>query len=255
MVNVNYLRRKDMNDIELIKAEIERMHQEAVLAACGNDTDWLRSRIATCVDILAFIDSLPDEASYDTQNYAPTPSVSIDDVARVQFASHAHVFDRKRKAVFDWEQFKEVAGIFYGFGKRDSLPDETCKDSLQVLETCKEDTDSFASLEEAANDSWVLYEYRETPQGLYSSCYLDGFIAGAKWQANQLLKGSPLPEDTVLFQKGVEEGKRLMMEDAVEGEIGYWNQRGLSIRFDKSLEKLGYDMDTKVKIIIIKDND
>ena len=124
MVNVNYLRRKDMNDIELIKAEIERMHQEAVLAACGNDTDWLRSRIATCVDILAFIDSLPDEASYDTQNYAPTPSVSIDDVARVQFASHAHVFDRKRKAVFDWEQFKEVAGIFYGFGKRDSLPED-----------------------------------------------------------------------------------------------------------------------------------
>ena len=134
----------------------------------------------------------------------------------------------------------------------DSLPEETCKDSLQVPETCKENTDSFTSLEEAANDSWVLYEYRDTPQGLYSSCYRDGFIAGAEWQANQLLKGSPLPEDTVLFQKGVEEGKRLMMEEAVEGEIGYWNQRGLSIRLDQSLERLGYDEDTKVKIIIVK---
>ena len=48
-----------MSDIELIKAEIVRMHQEAVLAACGNHTDWLQSRIGTCVDILAFIDSLP----------------------------------------------------------------------------------------------------------------------------------------------------------------------------------------------------
>lgn len=38
-------------------------------------------------------------------------------------------------------------------------------------------------------------------------------------------------------------------------EIGYWNQRGLSIRLDKSLERLGYDMDTKVKVIVIKQND
>ena len=39
------------------------------------------------------------------------------------------------------------------------------------------------------------------------------FKAGAEWQA----KRSPLPEDTLIFKKGVEEGKRLMMEDAVEG--------------------------------------
>lgn len=41
------------------------------------------------------------------------------------------------------------------------------------------------TLEEAAEDSWALYEYRETPQGLYSSCYQDGFIAGAEWQKKQ----------------------------------------------------------------------
>jgi hypothetical protein len=51
----------EKRNIEKIRQEIERMHQQAVLAACGNDTDWLRSRIATCVDILAFIDSLPEE--------------------------------------------------------------------------------------------------------------------------------------------------------------------------------------------------
>ena len=37
----------------------------------------------------------------------------------------------------------------------------------------------------------------------------DAFIAGAKWQAEH----TPLPEDTVLFNKGVEEGKRLMIEE------------------------------------------
>lgn len=29
----------------------------------------------------------------------------------------------------------------------DSLPDETCEDSLQAPETCKENTDSFTSLD------------------------------------------------------------------------------------------------------------
>lgn len=138
---------------------------------------------------------------------------------------------------------------------------EICKDSLQVPETCKENMDSFTSLEEAAE------EYRreslkksvipqiDGPVSEYIGSIKAAYIAGAKWQANQFLKGSPLPEDTVLFQKGIEEGKRLMMEEAVEGEIGYWNQRGLSIRLDKSLERLGYDMDTKVKIVIVKQDD
>ena len=81
-------------------------------------------------------------------------------------------------------------------------------------------------LNKAAEDSWALYEYREHPQGLYASCYQDGFIAGAKWAMEQ----------------GV----------VADGEIGYWNQTGLSILLDKSLEKLGFDMDEKVIIQIRK---
>ena len=71
------------------------------------------------VSLLSFLSTLESETAYDTRQYTPRPSVDIEDVARVQFASHAKVFDKKRKAVFDWEQFKEVAGIFYGFGKKD----------------------------------------------------------------------------------------------------------------------------------------
>ena len=41
-------------------------------------------------------------------------------------------------------------------------------------------------LEEAAEESWVDYEYREHPKGLYYTCYIDGFKAGAKWQLNKL---------------------------------------------------------------------
>ena len=82
--------------------------------------------------------------------------------------------------------------------------------------------------------------------------YRDGFIAGAKWQ-----KAKDDEETADLFtivaldaaQRAREE---LVMKYAVEGEIGYWNQSGLSIRLDQSLERLGYDMDTKVKIIIVK---
>lgn len=49
--------------------------------------------------------------------------------------------------------------------------------------------------------------------------------------------------------------KEQMMNGAVDGEIGYWNQRGLSIRLDQSLEKLGYGEDTEVKVIIVKQDD
>lgn len=47
--------------IEKLKAEIERMHQEAVISAVGNETEWLRSRIATCVDVLSFLSDLEKE--------------------------------------------------------------------------------------------------------------------------------------------------------------------------------------------------
>lgn len=42
-----------------------------------------------------------------------------------------------------------------------------------------------SNLDEAAEDSWSVYEYRESPRGLYSTCYVDGFKAGAEWLARQ----------------------------------------------------------------------
>lgn len=48
-------------DKETIYSEIERIRSEAVMASFGNETYWLRSRVATCVDILAFLDTLPEQ--------------------------------------------------------------------------------------------------------------------------------------------------------------------------------------------------
>lgn len=49
-----------MTTIDKIRAEIMRMHQEAVGLAIGNQTDWLKSRVATCVDLLSFLDTLDE---------------------------------------------------------------------------------------------------------------------------------------------------------------------------------------------------
>lgn len=125
-----------------------------------------------------------------------------------------------------------------------SLPDEKHSDDLEEAAEEYADKHGFRVPYDGSNNYYDDVDVNASKEG---------FIAGAEWQREQLLKGSPLPEDTVLFHKGVEEGKRLMMKDAVEGEIGYWNQRGLSIRLDQSLEKLGYGEDTKVKIIIVKE--
>ena len=103
-----------MTIIEQIKAEIERQIKDPQEHCYGvSSVNKLR-------ELLSFLDTLESETTYDTQQYTPRPSVGIEDVARVQFASHAKVFDKKRKAVFDWEQFKDIASVFYGFGKKDT---------------------------------------------------------------------------------------------------------------------------------------
>ena len=50
---------------EQIRAEIERIRSEAVMASFGNETSWLRSRVATCVDILSFLDTIPEQPVSD----------------------------------------------------------------------------------------------------------------------------------------------------------------------------------------------
>lgn len=56
------------------------------------------------------------------------------------------------------------------------------EDLLSFLDTLPDEPVSDChDLKEAAENSWVDYEYREDPRGLYSSCYIDGFKDGAEW--------------------------------------------------------------------------
>ena len=83
----------------------------------------------------------------------------------------------------------------------DSLPEEKCK----------ENTDSFTNLEEAAEEyaySWRKEGNKEVRE-LFPKAAYRAFIARAEWQKEQM----PMPEDTALFQKGVEEGRRLEKDD------------------------------------------
>ena len=155
-----------MSNIDKIKAEIERRKKRWMY----DDLPIAMGRYYEDRDLLAFIDSLPEDAScvYDTNKLTPTPSVNIGDVARVQFASHAKVFDKKRKAVFDWEQFKEVVGIFYGFGKKNSLPEEKPSEDLEEAA----DNHIRQVVDAAGHPGWDW-----TTQDV-----VDAFIAGARWQ-------------------------------------------------------------------------
>lgn len=64
-----------------------------------------------------------------------------------------------------------------------------------------------------------------------------GFIAGYKYRAEH----TPLPEDTVLFNKGVEEGKRLMMEEMSECFAQLKQVQSESINMSAVREQLAYN--------------
>ena len=86
----------------------------------------------------------------------------------------------------------------------------------------------------------------------------EAFKAEAEWQARQLLKSSPLPEDTVIFQKGVEEGERLIMEGAVEGEVYKFGEIAY-VKEHNNAELTKYlsqfNNGDKVKIIVVHETD
>lgn len=75
------------------------------------------------------------------------------------------------------------------------------EEKTYISEDLEEAAEEYASRYDAWNDDQDIAEY--------------AFKAGAEWQKKQI----PMPEDTVIFQKGVEEGKRLMMEESYEEKV------------------------------------
>ena len=135
----------------------------------------------------------------------------IGDVARVQFASHAKVFDKKRKAVFDWEQFKEIVSIFYGFGKKDPSDTLESEKPNNLEELVNEELEDCLELNEAAGE----YERNNRCSVLGNVDIIDAFIAGAEWQKDKDTEAVIVAEDRG-FLKGADWARAEMMEGAVE---------------------------------------
>ena len=88
------------------------------------------------------------------------------------------------------EDIKQICQIYDNFrSERDAATIAYNSDDTfweHILATYNLSQPSLPSnLDEAAEDSWAVYEYRESPRGLYSTCYVDGFKAGAEWMAGQ----------------------------------------------------------------------
>lgn len=83
------------------------------------------------------------------------------------------------------------------------------------------------------------------------SAYEVGYIEGAEWAREQM----PLPEDTLIFRKGVEEGKRLMMEEAVEADVNtYTDPAGGESWAEFVVRMPTQNLGDKAKIIIVKED-
>ena len=89
--------------------------------------------------------------------------------------------------------------------------------------------------------------------------FSDAINYGIEWHQKQM----PLPEDTLIYQKGVKEGKRLMMEEAVEGEV-IKTDKHTSIRYKSfygtdryfyGIADKQFKAGDKVRIIILPNED
>ena len=146
-----------------------------------------------------------------------------------------------------WDDLRDIAEHFYDLGCRRTAEkyDEIEYNRQRAEESVPVD------LEEAAMNYIAPIENEDGLKVINFSGQdiKDAFIAGAKWQENH----TPLPEDAVLFQKGVEEGKRLMMEEAVEATVEDWNPDPRP-EITIPLNPEEFNAGDKVRIIIVKED-
>ena len=141
------------------------------------------------------------------------------------------------------EQMSKTCAIF-------QYSDSILSELNSFLDTLSEEPDK--SLEEAAKEHTLKVVCESGNNWIIN--IKDAFIAGAEWQASQM----PMPEDTVLFNKGVAEGRRLeredMLKDAVEGYVNYYEDSG-GILMAEAQVGCPYHNGDKVRIIIIKEDE
>lgn len=237
-------------DASRLKAEIERRN---LTNYCGTAEQYEE-------ELFAIIDSLQQEQPCDTctndKGCVTCKDGELWEGKEVDLEKDAvqYCFDKGLNVTP--YQAKTIARHFYILGLKNNIP----VTQITLDELAKERESVNEDLEEASEEYMQLVKARFL-RTLEHPTAKDCFIAGAEWQAERLLKGSPMPEDTVIFQKGIEEGKRLMMEEAVEGEVvgqeqdiveGHHYLRDI-IKLNNS-DLIGVEFGDKVKIVIVKED-
>ena len=242
-----------MTIIEQIKAEIERLKNEHPVGKydesydAGVDAGYFNC----CNELLQSLSTLGEKSARQRlADWSKTPEgrESYEKVAR-EMRREAEEGEELEKEIgsymsnrwkfgcvtpitpvvlpnFTTEDLKECARHFAQWGAEHSGSSETPNDLKEAVKNY------IYKAADAPGDDWTTDDIR------------NAYIAGYKLhEAN-----TPLPEDTILFNKGVAEGKRLMMEDAVEGEITKDNRGNNVIR--AGLLNNGFEIGDKVHIIV-----
>ncbi len=210
-------------DKDQIRAEIERQKEINKRLLDGQLRDGC---LYAYNQVLSFLDSLPEQPAQglDVTDFCKPVDPGI---AKCVADHWWELLDDENAA--DKKAVKEIVKTVHKEVTR------------QVKEMVKEQPGE--GLEEEMDEMWL--EFCEDVDYLVYACIARHF---AEWGMNQC----PLPEDTTIFQKGVAEGKRLMMEEAVEGYVNYYEDSG-GILMAEAQVGCPYHNGDKVKIIVIKE--
>ena len=214
--------------IEKVRAEVNRLKKQLVRGACAAQIQMETSCKDEAYDeMLSILSDLEKECEEKPTN--------------IDFEQELY---KHFGQVKDFTLGMQIGKYFYELGCRRTAEkyDEIEYKRQRAEESVPSD------LEEAAA------EYASDSTGFIDMTAYRAFIAGAEWQASQM----PMPKDTVLFQKGVAEGRRLeredMLKEAVEGEVYLYysyKRKSTAILVDIPIEDLG----DKVRIVVLKEED
>ena len=210
-----------MDKIALIKAEIERLYNGEAPKhdqQCDFDDGYFTGIGA----ISQFLDTLSEE-----------PNKSLKEVAEEYVYSWCKKENEEVRELFP----EAVSGAFIAGAKWQAEQFEKNR-----LAACEKQTKEEYDREMEFAVSIIEKEHRQPT-------FSDAINYGIEWQKKQI----PMPEDTVLFNKGVAEGKRLMLEEAMEGEVENATLGIVYLR--KNLVNEGYSAEDKVLVLLLPKED
>lgn len=200
--------------LEIIKTEIDKRYAEYREKMKSDDFTYYEG-MADALDLFEqFIDTL--EESERPEPYNP-------------IYDEAYLNEKIKKATESWRGVDVDAMLAECRGYDEEKSEKPMREGLE------EEIREYMSNEDNNPFDWDWRDKRDCARHF------------AKWGAEH----TPLPEDTVLFNKGVAEGKRLMMEEAVECDLACLKDRLLAVL---PTEEFLWTVGDKIKIIIVKED-